>query len=80
MARPSAARRPPASPTPSSPPPAGASARHGQAKAAAPWRPATVDLAAPPDAEVAVVGTVLRDRLELSVTRSYVLVLFAKAR
>src|SRR5262245_46214853 len=54
MARPSAARRPPASPTPSSPPPAGASVRHGRAKAAAPWRPATVDLAAPANADVAV--------------------------
>jgi DNA repair photolyase len=54
MARPSAARRPPASPSPSSPPPAGASARHGRAQAAAPWRPAAVDLAAPADAEVAV--------------------------
>src|SRR5262252_3349550 len=54
MARPSAARRPPASPTPSSPPPAGALARHGRAQGAAPWRPAAVDLAAPADAEVAV--------------------------
>jgi DNA repair photolyase len=54
MARPSVARRPPASPSPSSPPPAGALARHGRAQAAAPWRPATVDLAAPADAEVAV--------------------------
>src|SRR5262245_57892258 len=54
MARPSAARRPPASPTPPSPPPAGASARHGRAQAAAPWRPAAVDLAAPADTQVAV--------------------------
>jgi DNA repair photolyase len=54
MARPSAARRPPASPKPSSSPPAGALARHGRAQAAAPWRPAAVDLAAPADAEVAV--------------------------
>jgi DNA repair photolyase len=54
MARPSAARRSPASPTPSFPPPAGASARHGRAQGAAPWRPAAVDLAAPADAAVAV--------------------------
>jgi len=53
MALPSA-RRPPASPTPSSPPPAGASARHGRAQGAAPWRAPAVDLAAPADAEVGV--------------------------
>ncbi len=65
MARTSAAvRRPPASPSPSSPPPAGVSARGGlpSRRLPAPSRPAAVDLAAPTDHDVAVEAACRRGR------------------